>query len=252
MNKISAVILVKNEQANIKNCLSRLDWCDEVLVIDDNSTDKTREIAKNLGAKVYQHFLENDFSKQKNFGLQKAENDWVLFLDADERVTESLEQEILQEIQKANKNNIAGFYIQRKDYFWGKWLNFGEVGKTYFLRLAKKQSGLWHGPVHEIWQIKGRTKKLKNPLLHLPHSTVGEFLGDSNFYTTIRSRELYSSGKKTNVWQIIAYPVGKFFLNYFLRLGFLDGVRGLLLAFFMSFHSFMVRGKLYLLTREHA
>ncbi len=251
MVKISTVILTKNEQSNIKSCLSYLDWCDEILLIDDDSTDRTREIARKLGAKVYQHSLKNNFAQQSNFGLRKAKNDWVLFVDADERVSKSLQKEILQEVEKAEKKDIVGFYLQRRDYFFGRWLNFGEVGKMYFLRLAKKKNGLWQQPVHEIWKIKGKTKKLKNPLLHLPHLTVGEFLKDINFYTNIRAQELFSKGKTTNVWQIIGYPIGKFFWNYFLKLGFLDGVQGLLIALFMSFHSFMVRGKLYLLSRKN-
>ena len=124
---------------------------------------------------------------------------------------------------------------------------YGETGNIRLTRLVKKGSGKWIGKVHEIWTTKSKIGKLKNPLFHYPHQTIDKFLEEINFYTDLRSEELYE--KKTHVywWTITFYPKAKFILNYFLKRGFLDGLPGLVFAILMSFHSFLVRGKLWLL-----
>lgn len=243
---LSAVVLTKNEEKNIKDCLVGLSFCDEVIVVDDNSSDKTVEIAQTFGAKVFFHALDDDFSGQRNFGLEKASGEWVLFVDADERVTSHLRREITQ-LTKNPINQCAGFFIKRVDFLWGEKLKYGEAGNIKLLRLAKKDRGLWQGKVHETWKIKGRVRELKNPLLHYPHQTVKELLEKINFYTDLRARELYTTGIPVYLPSILLYPLGKFFVNYFLKRGFLDGMPGLILAIMMSFHSFLVRGKLWYL-----
>lgn len=251
---ISAVVLTKNEENNIVECLKLLKWCDQIIVIDDNSEDRTVEIAKKLGAKVFIHLLDGDFSQQRNFGLFKSKNDWVLFIDADERVTEALASEISNLIHSTSSGQISnqydGFYIRRRDFMWGRELKYGETGNIKLLRLAKKNKGKWEGKVHEEWKVKGRIGELKNPILHYPHQTITEFLKEVNFYTDIRAKELYEKGVKVNFFSIISYPKLKFFNNYFLKLGFLDGTAGLVHALMMSFHSFLVRGKLWLLWKR--
>lgn len=246
--KISAVILTKNEEKNIEECLKSLCFCDEKIVIDDNSIDKTQEIARRNGAKVFIHSLDDNFSKQRNFGMSKAKNDWVLFVDADERVPEPLMLEISG--LKFEEPRYTGFYIKRKDVIWGKELEHGETGNVKLLRLAKRDSGEWIGKIHEIWDIKKNTSALKNSLIHYPHQTLDQFLKEINYYTDIRVEELYKKGKKVHWWSIILYPKLKFFINYFLKRGFLDGIPGLVFAVTMSLHSFLVRGKLWLLWKE--
>ncbi len=243
---ISAIILTKNEEKNIAACLNSLLWCDEVILIDDKSIDKTLDIAQKSDAKIYEHSLENDFAKQRNFGLTKASGDWVLFVDADERVSLSLQYEIVNIVSQQNQIN-KGFYIPRIDQMWGKKLLHGEEGSVKLLRLAKKDAGLWQGKVHEVWKIKGKTSVLNNSLEHFPHRTIKELLIKINFYTDLRSRELYSKKIKVHWWSIILFPKAKFILNYFIKRGFLDGTAGLVSALLMSFHSFLVRGKLWLL-----
>ncbi len=242
---ISAVILTKNVENNIIRCLKSLEWCDEIIVIDDFSTDKTPDIIKKYFPKVktYQNKMNGDFSGQRNFGLEKAEGEWVLFVDGDEEVSDKLKNEI----QNSINNNISGYFIKRTDYFLGRWLKFGETGDLFLLRLAHKNKGVWKGKVHEIWEVGGKVDKLKNPLLHYPHPTISEFLEKINLYSSGRAEELYKSGDKTNYISIILYPLGKFIYNYFVKLGFLDGMPGLILAIIMCFHSFLVRSKLFLL-----
>lgn len=241
---ITAIVLTKNEEKNIKACLDSLSWCDEVMVIDDESSDKTREIAEHSGATVYMRSLKNDFANQRNFGLEKATNEWVLFIDADERVPLSLNYEILSIINNPIDAGV-GYKIRRIDTMWGRQLSHGETGSASFLRLAKKAGGKWNGEVHEVWQVKGTTKTVKNAILHYPHQSVTEFLTEINTYTDIRAQELYEKKKRYPVVMIAIYPVSKFIVNFFLKRGFQDGIPGLVIALMMSFHSFLVRGKLW-------
>lgn len=246
---ISVVILTKNEEKNIATCLENLSWCDEKIVIDDQSSDKTVEIAKKLGAEVFSRPLNGDFSAQRNFGLEKAKGDWILFIDADEQVSSALWYEIMERTNDPI-NEYSGFYIKRRDIIWGKELHFGEVSNLKLLRLAKKNAGFWEGRVHEEWKIKGKKLTLNNVLTHYPHQTVEEFLKEINYYTDVRASELYTRKVKVQWWEIIAYPKAKFVMNYFFKRGFLDGLPGLVFALMMSFHSFLVRSKLWLLWQK--
>lgn len=244
---ISAVVLTRNEEKNISRCLQSLSWCDEVIVIDDFSTDKTAVLAKKLGAKVFKRRLNNDFAAQRNFGLRRAQGDWVLFVDADEVVTSLLREEIREKTRKGNRKNTerAGFHLKRKDYFLGKWLRFGETAHLRLLRLAKKGAGEWQRPVHEIWQIKGEIGQLKNPLLHYHQINLSQFLERINDYTTINAKIFNQQGRRENFLTIILFPIAKFIQNYFLRLGFWDGFPGLVMAFLMGFHSLVTRIKIW-------
>lgn len=244
---VTAVVLTKNEEKNIVDCLERLSFCDEILVIDDDSLDRTEEIAKSLNAEVIKHSLNNNFSAQRNFGLEKARGDWVLFVDADERVGANLAKEIIQTI---NLTSFDGYYIKRDDTIWGRKLKYGETGGIKFLRLAKKKSGRWEGKVHEEWKINGRIGILSNSLDHYPHQSIGEFLKEINYYTDLRAEELHAKHIKVKWYDILLYPKLKFLLNYFLRLGILDGLPGLIFVIMMSFHSFLVRGKLWRLNQK--
>lgn len=249
---ISAIILTKNEEKNIVDCIDSLLWCDEILVVDDNSEDKTVQIIeslKNNKVKVLLHSLNNDFSKQRNFALQQAQHEWVLFIDADERVSLALEYEILSSIN-SSLNNFSGYYIKRRDFIWGKELKYGETGNINFLRLIKKEKGEWVGKVHESLRIKGKTALLNNPLMHYPHQDIAQFLKEINFYTDLRAKELYDKKVKVYWWSIIVYPLGKFIFNYGIKRGFLDGLHGFIFATLMSFHSFLARGKLWQLWQE--
>lgn len=249
---ISAVVLTKNEENNIIDCLETLLWCNEIIIIDDFSKDRTIDVIKSLNSskiKIFQRKLENDFSSQRNFGLSKAKGEWVIFIDADEKLSNGLIGE-MKDLLEGESPAYNGFYIERKDFMWGRQLLHGETGNIKLLRLAKKDSGVWAGRVHEIWDVKGSRGNLKMPLLHYPHQTIAEFLEDINYYTDLRSKELYDKGVQVRWWQIIAYPCAKFKLNYFLKLGFMDGIPGLIFALMMSFHSFLVRGKLWILWQK--
>lgn len=244
---LSVVILIKNEEGNILDCLEGVLGAEEILIIDDFSEDRTPEVIESLhrkNIKVLKHPLENDFSKQRNFALSKAKNDWVLFLDADERVSPELLEEIKNKIKS---EQFDAYRIKRTDVMWGRKMRFGEVGNTRLVRLGKRKAGKWRMNVHEEWNVEGEVGDLDNGLTHYPHKSVKEFLSEINFYSSLRAKQLLDEDKRFIWYEIILFPKFKFFLNYFLKLGFMDGVQGLVLAIFMSFHSFLVRGKLWLL-----
>jgi glycosyltransferase involved in cell wall biosynthesis len=261
--KISAVVLTKNEEKNIDRCLKSISFCDEIIIVDDYSIDKTIEKVNEFkglkSLKVFQRKLNNDFAGQRNFGLSKATNDWVLFIDADEEVSEDLRKEIVSLLaprSPAQRDGVGfhgsivkenAFYVRRKDYFWGRELRYGEIRRIRqigIIRLVRKNSGRWLGDVHEVFHTAENCAGLKGFLNHYPHQTLKDFIEDINYYSSIRAEELYSRGEKTNVFQIVLYPFGKFIYNYFISLGFLDGPAGFVYAFMMSFHSFLVRAKL--------
>src|SRR3989344_5252302 len=210
---ISAVVLTKNE---------------ENIIVDDNSNDRTLELLSNFKVKLYKRSLNDNFSIQRNFGLENATGDWVLFIDADERVTPLLKKEILYKTE-AN-GEVSGFYFRRKDYFIGKPLNHGETASIKLLRLVKKRKGIWQGRVHEVINVLGKTESMENPIIHYPHKTLSEFLSEISSYSTLRAKELFESGKKTNFLSIILYPKAKFLLNFFIKKGFMDGIYGFIFS----------------------
>lgn len=249
---LSAVVIVKNEEKNIVDCLDNLQFVDEVVVVDDYSSDRTPEILEKLSKenskiKILKRKLDNDFSKQRQYGVENTTNDWVIFVDADERITKDLASEIKENLSLPK---YGGFLIPRIDFMWGRQLKHGETGRIKLLRLFNKNKGSLKGKVHEVWETKSKVGMLINPIKHYPHPTIREFLQEINFYSDLRAEELYKKGVKSNFFSIIIYTKGKFIQNYFLKLGILDGTAGFIHAVLMSFHSFLVRGKLWLLWRK--
>lgn len=239
---LSVVVLTHNDERRIVDCIEQLNFADEIVVVDDNSEDRTIEIAKKYTSSVYIRELQANFSNQRNFALNKVHNEWALFVDSDEYISEKLRDEIYRKLKNTNSN---GFYLKRIDYMWGQKILHGEGGDIRLLRLARKNSGKWRGKVHEIWDIKGQTEELSYPLIHTPHQSVKEFIFEIDSYSTLRANELFEKGVKSNIVQIFFYPILKFSLNYIIKQGYKDGIAGFIYAMTMSMHSFLVRAKLY-------
>lgn len=256
---ITAIILTKNEEKNITRCLKSLNFYNEIIVIDDYSSDQTVKIAKKLDAKIYKRKLNGDFAAQRNFGLEKAKNEWVLFIDADEIIPPELRSELSNTKFRAavkafgdarQLSTCCGYYTKRSDFFMGKKLKHGETGNIKLLRLAKKNSGEWKRKVHEVWEIEGEVGELKNEIAHHPHLTLRAFIKSINKFSTIHSKENFKEGKRSNVVKIITYPIGKFLQNYLFKLGFLDGTHGFVHAILMSSHSFFGWVKLWIFQKN--
>ena len=246
--KLSAVVITKNEEENIQECLELLDFADEQIVIDDKSTDKTRVIAEEFGARIFKHDLNDNYAGQRNFGLSNAKGKWVIFIDADERVDKVLANEIKGVV--SGKGEYSGYRIKREDVLWGRRIKYGEPGYTWLVRLGLREKGSWRRKVHEVWEIEGEVGKLNNSIKHYPHNDLSKFVNSINQYSSIHAKENMREGKVSGIFKIMFYPPLKFIDNIIIKLGILDGVYGFVIAFMMSFHSFLSWSKLWLYQRK--
>jgi len=233
--KISAVLVTFNEEKNIKRCLDSLKFCSEIIVVDSGSTDKTLQIAKKYGARIfYKEF--SDFSSIKNFGIRKAKNNWILSIDADEEISKELEKKI----KKAIENECNGYYIRRINYFLGKPIKYSGWGNDYQLRLFKKEKGFFSGAVHESIKIKGKTGFIKAPILHYSYIDSKSYFEKMNRYTSMQAQK----PKHFLFLKLFFSPFFKFIKMFFMKAGFLDGLRGFILAIYSSFSEFVKISKM--------
>ena len=195
-----------------------------------------------------------NFAMARNELLAKVKTPWVLFLDSDETLSSALESEIDLAINHEPSTIYSAFAIPRLDTFLGRELKHGETGSAQFVRLARRDYGLWIRPVHEVLVPVGarhgspaKIGVLKNPILHTPHPTIASFLDKINLYSTLEADYRFKQGIKSSLCKIALYPLAKFKWNYIFKLGFLDGVPGAIMAIMMSFHSYLTWTKLYLL-----
>lgn len=243
---ITAIILAKNEGNRIEDTVKSLEFCSTVIVVDDESTDDTAIRAKKAGATVLLHPKKNEFAGQRNWAMEHSTSEWILFIDADETISDELRNEILHVISN-KKTEYSAFRLPRRDFFWGQELKFGETLKARsegIVRLIKKGSGVWTGAVHETFISTGEVGKLHGYINHESHETLSTFIQDINVYSTIRAEELAKTGRTTNWVELVCFPFAKFIYTYFILGGFLDGAPGFVYSFVMSFHSFLVRAKL--------
>jgi len=233
---LSSIILNHLPLKEIKPTLDSLKFSDEILIIQDKDHPLVSQklLAK---AKLFHRPLSADFSAQRNFALKKAQGDWVLFVDSDEVVSPQLAKEIKLAMQK----DFSGYLIPRQDLFYSQPLRHGETGQTKILRLAQKKAGVFTRLVHENWQIQGRVGELSASLLHHKKDLTSGFIERMHLYGPIDSQSLNEENKHFSVFRLLLNPLGKFFLNYIVRRGFLDGLLGLFHAYLMSVQSFTVR-----------
>jgi len=245
---LSVVVLAHDETDSLEKCLKSVSFADDILIVIDSLNRGQKSLFTNPKARSLNHPLNGNFSAQRNYALSQVKSEWVLFVDADEVVTPELAKNITLKLQKPA--TVNGYLIHRIDCLWQRQLKYGDLSELYLLRLARKNSGQWHGLVHETWQVKGQVEKISGDLVHTPHPSLNDFLHSINFYSSIRARELYENKFSASVFSIIFFPLGKFLYLWLIKKGVLDGVPGLVHAITMSFYSFMVKGKLYLLNKR--
>lgn len=232
-NKLSVIIIAKNEEKNIGDCLDSLSWTDEIVLIDDNSDDNTEKIIKSKNhknkIKVFKKKMDKGFGDQKNFALKQATNDWILSLDCDERVTRDLAAEI--EIILSDPHFDA-YYIQRESYYCGYKIQFSGWRNDFVLRLFKKEKARFSDRlVHEkIIDDNLETTNLKNKLIHRSFDTHEQVLKKINLYSTLSALEMYKNKKTVSFIAILLKTFLSFIKTFILKLGFLDGKAGLMLA----------------------
>ncbi len=241
---ISACIITYNEEKNIRECLESLKWVEEIIVVDSMSNDFTVPICREYTDSVIQKTWEGHV-KQKNFAVAQARNDWVLCLDADERVTPELKQEIENSLSE-DSDRFDGYYCSRHSYYLGRWINHGGWYPDYKLRLFKKSRGKWGGKdPHDKVILEGPTKYLKGELHHFVYRNLSHQLQTVDNFSTITAQGLDSEGDGFTVLKLLSRPPLKFLGTYFLKRGFLDGIPGLIISVVSSFYVFLRYAKLW-------
>ncbi len=239
---LSVAIITHNEEDNIRGALESVKWADEIVVVDSFSTDRTAEICREYTDKVFS-FEWSGFSEQKNRAVSLTTNPWVLVLDADERVTRELKDEILDVIK--DKSSMDGYYLPRKNYFARRWIKHGGWWPDYTLRLFRREKGLFEArEVHESIKVLGSTGYLKNPIEHYTYKGIDDYLKRMQTYSTLAAKELLKKGRRANIFDIIFRPPATFFRMFFLQLGMLDDIYGIILAYLYSVYTYKKYWKL--------
>lgn len=240
---ISCCIVTYNEEENIKDCLDSVSWVDEIVVVDAYSTDATREIVRKYTDRVIEHDFEGHI-QQKNFAIEQASNSWVLCVDADERVTPQLKEEILKVMSDPGETN--GFSMPRLTYYLGRFIRHSGWYPDRKLRLFRKDRGRWAGRnPHDRVDVEGSTRDLSGDLLHYSYKDMADHLDRINSYSRIAAEEMAKEGRKAHVTDLVFRAPVKFLKMYVLKRGFLGGAAGLVIALLGSYYVFLKYAKLW-------
>lgn len=227
--RLSACIITYNEADRIEACLRSVSFCDELIVVDSHSTDPTREIATTLGARV----IERDwpgYRSQKQFAVDAARNDWVLCLDADERMSPGLRKEI-EALRSGGFAGHAGWSVPRITDYFGRFLRHGNAYPDRLIRLFDRRRGGWTGyEIHENTRVQGPVGRLRGHLEHYSYRSLTDHHNRMQRYADLMAHALYDRGKRCGLLKVLVNPLWRFLRGYFIRLGFLDGWRGLVFA----------------------
>lgn len=239
MHDLSVTLITRNEAANLEACLLSVQGASEIIVVDEFSTDGTAEIARGLGAKVFQEEWKG-FAGQKNSAIEKARGPWVLSLDADERVTTPLWNEILA-VLKQKRGLWSGYCIKRKNFFCGQWIRHSGWYPDYNLRLFRKDAGRFEErPVHEKVVVEGPVGYLEHPVEHHTYRSVADYLARMERYSRLAAREMAERGRGVPGFHVlVGRPLFTFFKMYALKGGILDGKAGFFLAVSYAYYTFL-------------
>jgi glycosyltransferase involved in cell wall biosynthesis len=236
MEKVTVAIITKDEEGNIRDCLESVKWADEIVVVDNGSTDRTLSICQEYGARIFQEEWKG-YSGQKNSAIEKAGNEWVLNLDADERVS----PELRQEMQKGLEENqgVDGYWIPRKNFFLGRWIRYCGWYPDLNLRLFRKSRGRFgERAVHERLKLEGKALTLTHPLIHETYRSLSDFLRRMDRYSSLAAGEMLREGRKFRLIDPVLRPPFTFLQMYVLRAGFLEGYFGFVLSVLYSYYTF--------------
>ncbi|MFT4849918.1 MAG: glycosyltransferase involved in cell wall biosynthesis [Sediminicola sp.] len=246
--KITALAITLNEAEIIESFINSLWFVDEIIIVDSFSSDNTVALAsKNKQVTVYQREFDN-FSTQKNFAISKAKNDWVIFFDPDEEITKPLAEEIMS--TRKNPSFVA-YFIKRDLYFMGKRIKYSGFQTDWVVRLFNKNNCKYNGNlVHEVLETAGETSKLKNSLPHHTYKSFDDYTGKLHSYSALQAQMLYDKKKKPTLAGFLFRPFYRFWHQYLIRLGILDGKEGFILAYINAFSVFKRYTNLWMLYRK--
>lgn len=225
--KLSVTIIAYNEEKNIRDCLESIKWADEIILVDSESNDKTVDIAKNFTDKIFIRKWEG-YSSQRNFSLQQATNEWVLSLDADERISDELKNEIEKILM--HDDGVNGYYIPRRNYFLDKVIKSCFWYPDYQLRLVRKDfAKVNNRKIHEGLEVTGKKAYLKNDIIHYTHRNLKDTFKKINEYSSLQAEEKIND-KKVKPHHLIIHPFAAFLNHFISRKGYKDGIYGLMVS----------------------
>ena len=242
--KLTVTVITYNEAANIGGALDSVAWADEIIVVDSGSTDGTAEIARQKASRV---IVRNwpGYSDQKNFAADQASHEWVLSLDADERVTPALAAEIRSLFERGP--SVSGYRIKRVSRYLGRWIRSTDWYPDYQLRLYDRRAGRWNGRrIHESFRLStGSPSALQGEIEHYAYRDIAHHLGKIDSYTSLMAEQWHAEGRRTSVAALALHPPAAFLRNYVLRRGFTDGGPGLIVSVLNSYYVFLKLAKLW-------
>jgi glycosyltransferase involved in cell wall biosynthesis len=240
---ISAVVLAKNAEEKIKKCLGSLGWVDEIIVVDTGSVDKTKDIVLNIKAKFYP-YDKGSYPEWRNYGKEKSQGNYLLYIDTDEVVDETLEKEIKSILSKWPAN-ISCYAIPRKNIVFGKWLKHGGWYPDYVIRLFKKNELVgWVNDLHEQPKFKGQLGYLKTPLIHYKEKTLGEMVVKTNKWSDIEAKLMFDANHPP-MNRFISAMFREFWSRFVINLAFLDGGEGIIMGIYQVYSRFISYAKLW-------
>lgn len=243
MTALSAVLITQDEEAAIQAALDSVAFCDEIVVLDSGSSDRTRQIAEGAGARVLVRTPWPGFVAQRNAAMEAARNDWVLALDADERVTPPLRAEI--EALRSRGFDCNGYRIPRVAFYLGRWIRGTDWYPDPQLRLFDRRKGRWAGGlVHESVKVEGRVGRLRGELEHHPYRDISDHMRKIDAYTTLWAQQAFEEGKRAHVLTATGATLWAFLRNYLLRGGALLGGAGLTVSALNTYYTFAKLAKL--------
>lgn len=246
---LSVAIITKNEEVNLPLCLKSVEFADQIVVVDSGSEDSTVKIAVEFGCDVFSEPFKG-FGPQKQLAIDRCRNDWILVLDADERIPEET-AEVIKNIVLNKETSAAGYSFPRKNYFQGRWIRHMGWWPDRVTRLFRKGSGrMADAAVHESVIVDGHVIELNVPIEHCTESSLSKILLKIDRYSTLGAKEAFTEGRNASILEAAIRAEFSFFQNYFFRLGFLDGRQGLVLSITDSVNKFFKYAKLSELNRR--
>jgi glycosyltransferase involved in cell wall biosynthesis len=246
--KLTVTIITRNESANVGPALDSVAWADEILVVDSRSTDDTADLARDRGARVVVRDWPG-YSAQKNFAAGEASHDWILSVDADERVTPALADEVRRLLQE--EPPARGYRIPRVSFYLGTWIRSTDFYPDYQLRLYDRRAGRWAGLVHEGVEVDGAVGRLRSDLQHLPYRDIAHHLQTIDRYTTLAAQQMRDRGVRVGVAGLVTRPAGAFLRNFLARGGWRDGSVGFVVSVLNSYYVFLKFAKLWEAERKN-
>ena len=243
--KISASVIVYNEEDNIADLCESLDWADEIVIVDSGSTDGTVEIAKKFTDKIFQYEFKG-YKDKHQFADAQTAGDWIFWIDADERVTPELRESIASLRDRDDNALPEGFRIARKTFYLGRWIRFCGWYPDYQMRLYRKSRSFWDGvSPHETARVEGKVETLSGELLHYTKRDLSDHHRVLERYASLASEYKVANGEKAGAMSIFFGPVGAFFRTFILKQGFRDGTRGLIISMFTAYGVFLKTAKVW-------